>query len=85
MKISSYRIYFKIFKGIAIIGSKSGYTNLGRYWPNKGPQVTLYAPGCFLEPNSVNQIILIEFEGSSCVSKNDCYVEFIDYPIIDNL
>lgn len=46
--------------------------------------MTLYTPGCFLEPNSYNQIILIEFEGSSCGSMEDCYVEFIDYPIIDS-
>jgi beta-galactosidase len=75
----------KFTKGTAIVGTNNVFTNLGRYWPQKGPQVTLYTPGSFLAPYSVNQIILIEFEGSSCGSIEDCYVEFIDYPIIDSL
>ena len=50
-----------------------------------GPQVTLYTPGAFLKPNANNTIILIEFEGSACDNIGKCFVEFIDYPIIDNL
>lgn len=75
----------KFTKGIALIGSDEKFTNLGRYWPNKGPQVTLYTPGAFLKPNSNNQIVLIEFEGSECANESECYIEFIDYPIIDSL
>lgn len=72
-------------KGIAIVGSGDKFTNVGKYWPHMGPQVTLYTPGAFLRPNSYNQIILIEFESSLCDDTIQCFVEFIDYPIIDNL
>ena len=72
-------------KGVALIGSDVVFTNLGRYWPQTGPQVTLYTPGAFMKPNSYNDIVMIEFEGTSCTSAVDCYVEFIDYPIIDSL
>lgn len=75
----------KFTKGVALIGNGNKLSNLGRYWPNKGPQVTLYTPGAFLHKNSKNQIILIEFEGSLCEYDEDCYVEFLDYPVIDNL
>ena len=72
-----------MFKGVAIVGSDDRITNLGRYWPNYGPQVTLYTPSAFIEPNYQNNVVLIEFEGSKCSnSVADCYVEFIDYPII---
>lgn len=74
-----------IFKGIALVRSNDTLTNLGRYWPNTGPQVTLYTPGAFITPRSTNSIVLVEFEGSSCQSNSDCIVEFIDYPIIDSL
>ena len=59
-------------------------TNLGRYWPNMGPQVTLYTPGVFTEQGD-NVIMLFEVEGTTCDSFQTCQVEFIDYPIIDSL
>ena len=52
---------------------------------NNRPQVTLYTPGVFIQPDFDNYVILIEFEGSKCKNKSDCYVEFIDYPIIDSI
>ena len=59
-------------------------TNLGRYWPDAGPQLTLYTPGAFWSTTKNNAIILFDFEGSYCT--NDvCYLEFIDHPIIDSL
>ena len=69
---------------MALIGSKDKMTNLGRYWPVVGPQITLYASSYFLAPSSKNYVILIEFEGSSCSNFDKCNVNFIDYPIIDN-
>jgi beta-galactosidase len=84
--ISSFLKMDKFTKGVALIGAQGKKsTNLGRYWPATGPQVTLYTPGAFIEPNANNQIALIEFEGSSCANPIDCYVEFIDYPIIDSI
>ncbi len=68
-----------------MIRSKNKLTNLGRYWPNLGPQVTLYTPGVFTTPSATNNLILIEFEGSSCETSQNCLAEFIDYPIIDSI
>ena len=67
------------------MGSNDRISNLGRYWPNTGPQVTLYTPSPFVSKASKNSIVLVEFEGSSCQSSAECYVEFIDHPIIDNI
>jgi beta-galactosidase len=77
----------KFKKGIALIRSSKGQlTNLGRYWPYTGPQVTLYTPGIFMTPaQAINDLILIEFEGSMCNDDKYCLAQFIDYPIIDSL
>ena len=73
-------------KGSAFILTRQTTTNLGRYWPNTGPQVTLYTPGVFTEPNDSETIVmLLEMEGTSCDSIEVCEVELIDYPIIDSL
>ncbi|XP_055071324.1 beta-galactosidase-1-like protein [Misgurnus anguillicaudatus] len=36
--------------------------NLGRYWPQKGPQQTLYVPGPFLSATQPNNITVLELE-----------------------
>ncbi|XP_064462745.1 beta-galactosidase-like [Ornithodoros turicata] len=52
-------------KGVAFI---NGF-NLGRYWSARGPQVTLYLPGCFLRPHPhENNILLLEMEGMKLVN-----------------
>jgi hypothetical protein len=33
--------------------------NLGRYWPARGPQMSLYAPGELLRPGR-NELLLLE-------------------------
>ena len=66
-----------------MINNGTMLTNIGRYWPTAGPQVTLYVPGSFLSTSQTNFIILIDFEGSSCTDSN-CSVEFTDYPIINS-
>ena len=45
-------------KGVVYI---NGF-NLGRYW-KKGPQKTLYLPGCLLNTDKPNEIIVMEMEG----------------------
>lgn len=60
-------------------------TNLGRYWPHLGPQVTLYTPGVFTTQSATNTIVLIEFQGSACQDPTQCYVELLDYPILNGL
>lgn len=52
-------------KGVAFI---NGF-NLGRYWPVRGPQITLYVPKSVLLPYpQTNQIVLFEQEQGSSTS-----------------
>ena len=67
-----------------MVGSKEKVTNLGRYWPKVGPQITLYASSYFLAPSKKNYVTLIEFEGSACEKIENCKVEFIEQPMIDS-
>ncbi|XP_053570480.1 beta-galactosidase [Bombina bombina] len=56
--------------------------NLGRYWPARGPQVTLYVPRHILTTSAVNNITVLELENSPC-NTGKCVVEFVDKPILD--
>lgn len=38
--------------------------NLGRYWPTRGPQQTLYVPGPVLSATRPNVITVLELEGA---------------------
>ncbi|NXO38969.1 BGAL galactosidase, partial [Locustella ochotensis] len=40
--------------------------NLGRYWPARGPQLTLYVPGNVLVASAPNNITVLELERSPC-------------------
>lgn len=58
--------------------------NLGRYWPARGPQMTLFVPQHILVTSAPNTIIVLELERAPC---NDnypklCTVEFVDKPVI---
>lgn len=44
-------------KGVAFLNGH----NLGRYWPQTGPQVTLYVPGVFLKTGE-NELVVLELE-----------------------
>ena len=62
--------------------------NLGRYWPVKGPQITLFVPAGVLQPYPAdNKLILLELENAPCGATNEltgkCAVTFQDYPIIN--
>ncbi|KAM8967012.1 beta-galactosidase [Pelodytes ibericus] len=59
----------------------NGY-NLGRYWPARGPQVTLYVPVHLLTTSQVNNITILELERSPC-DAGKCVVEFVDTPILN--
>ncbi|KAI1304945.1 Beta-galactosidase [Halotydeus destructor] len=65
-------------KGVAYVNG----INLGRYWPDEGPQVTLYVPGVWLRPGSLNYITLFETEQAPCATVAACYVSFVDQPLI---
>jgi len=66
-------------KGVAYV---NGF-NLGRYWPAKGPQQTLYVPaGALLE--GPNRLLLLELEDSGC-AEGRCGVAFQDTPELNTL
>ncbi|XP_045618256.2 beta-galactosidase [Procambarus clarkii] len=46
---------------------------LGRYWPEIGPQVTLYVPSGILKTGS-NTLLVLEFEVSPCLLPDSCFV-----------
>ncbi|XP_068224951.1 beta-galactosidase-like [Palaemon carinicauda] len=55
--------------------------NLGRYWPEVGPQVTLYVPRGILKTGT-NSIYLLEQEVSPCALSSKCVVTLQDTPEI---
>ncbi|CAA98542.2 Beta-galactosidase [Caenorhabditis elegans] len=67
-------------KGIAIVNGR----NFGRYWPTKGPQMTLYIPAEFLKIGE-NSVMMVELEGAeeACTSTSSCIADFIDHPVFD--
>lgn len=59
--------------------------NLGRYWPVKGPQKTLYVPYTVFNTTDPanNEIIVFEIDKAPCSPPFDeCYVTFVDTPDI---
>lgn len=66
-------------KGVAFVNG----INLGRYWPKKGPQVTLYVPASFLLPfPSENTVLLFEMEEGPT---EDPQVKFHKRPVLNRL
>nr|WMP40581.1 beta-galactosidase [synthetic construct] len=70
-------------KGQAIVNN----FNIGRYWPNRGPQVTLYIPQpLFNKPPTANKIYLFELESSPCFessSQDKCSITLTDTPYLN--
>ncbi|XP_030301071.1 beta-galactosidase isoform X1 [Calypte anna] len=56
--------------------------NLGRYWPARGPQLTLFVPRNILVSSEPNNITVLELESSPC-STQACHIEFVDKPSIN--
>lgn len=58
--------------------------NLGRYWPARGPQMTLFVPQHILVTSAPNTIIALELERAPCSDNYPklCTVEFVDKPVI---
>ncbi|NP_001017547.1 beta-galactosidase precursor [Danio rerio] len=56
--------------------------NVGRYWPSRGPQITLFVPAHLLSTSVQNNITVLELEASPC-SSGSCMVEFTDTPILN--
>lgn len=58
--------------------------NLGRYWPARGPQMTLFVPQHILVTSGPNTIVVLELERAPCGDSppEPCAVEFVDKPVI---
>ncbi|XP_030589401.1 beta-galactosidase [Archocentrus centrarchus] len=56
--------------------------NVGRYWPTRGPQVTLFVPANILSTAAPNNVTILELEGAPC-SSGPCTVEFTTIPILN--
>ncbi|KAJ8288218.1 hypothetical protein COCON_G00008770 [Conger conger] len=56
--------------------------NLGRYWPSRGPQLTLYVPVHVLSTSAPNNVTVLELEGAPC-SQGACTVEFTCTPVLN--
>ncbi|XP_054339767.1 beta-galactosidase isoform X4 [Pongo pygmaeus] len=58
--------------------------NLGRYWPARGPQLTLFVPQHILMTSAPNTITMLELEQAPCSSDDPelCAVTFVDRPVI---
>ncbi|XP_076986010.1 beta-galactosidase isoform X2 [Tamandua tetradactyla] len=57
--------------------------NLGRYWPARGPQMTLFVPQHILMTSAPNTITVLELEHAPCGSDglDPCLVELVDKPV----
>ncbi|XP_054896968.1 beta-galactosidase [Poeciliopsis prolifica] len=56
--------------------------NLGRYWPARGPQVTLFVPASILSTAAPNNVTILELEADPC-SSQACTIEFTTTPILN--
>ncbi|MED6234651.1 Beta-galactosidase [Ataeniobius toweri] len=56
--------------------------NLGRYWPARGPQVTLFVPASILSTAAPNNVTVLELEADPCSSQS-CTVEFTASPVLN--
>uniref|UniRef100_A0A674EMZ0 Beta-galactosidase n=1 Tax=Salmo trutta TaxID=8032 RepID=A0A674EMZ0_SALTR len=56
--------------------------NLGRYWPARGPQITLYVPASILSTAAPNNVTVLELEGDPC-TPGPCTVEFANTPVLN--
>ncbi len=66
-------------KGIAFLNG----TNLGRYWPIAGPQITLYSPKHLFSKTQINNLVIFELEGYTCETLDECKVQFVKNHVIN--
>ena len=69
-------------KGIVFIND----FNIGRYWPVRPPQKTLYVPSSLLKSDGTpNTVVVFEQDSSPChpPDYSDCVVTFVDKPVFD--
>ncbi|XP_061684759.1 beta-galactosidase isoform X2 [Syngnathoides biaculeatus] len=56
--------------------------NLGRYWPSRGPQLTLFVPASILSTKAPNNVTVLELEAAPCLP-GPCAVEFTATPVLN--
>ncbi|KAI1304947.1 Beta-galactosidase [Halotydeus destructor] len=66
-------------KGVAFVNGN----HLGRYWPDEGPQVTLYVPHVWLKPKALNYIYVFETDHAPCHDKAKCFVSFTETHVLN--
>lgn len=76
--INQYFYLFIYFQGQVWI---NGF-NVGRYWPARGPQETLFVPANILSTAAPNNVTVLELEEAPC-SSEPCRVEFTATPILN--
>ncbi|XP_051674495.1 beta-galactosidase [Oryctolagus cuniculus] len=57
--------------------------NLGRYWPARGPQVTLFVPKHLLSTSTPNTITVLELERAPCGEHGPGAVQLVDRPVLN--
>ena len=58
--------------------------NLGRYWPEVGPQKNLFVPASILRSDQKpNTVVLLELDDAPCDYPENCFVEFVSTPNIN--
>ena len=58
--------------------------NLGRYWPDAGPQETLYVPASFLSAGQQgSRVVLFELDDAPCDIPLTCVIESVSVPILN--
>lgn len=67
-------------KGVAFLNGH----NLGRYWPQEGPQVTLYAPSSWFLGEELNYVALFETDYAPCMNSSmNCAVNWVVNHVIN--
>lgn len=75
MSVSSLICLFIFHQGQVWING----VNLGRYWPARGPQQTLYVPGPLLSTTLPSTITVLELEAAP----SHLRVFFMDRPLLN--
>lgn len=58
--------------------------NVGRYWPDAGPQETLFVPASILTiGQGGSRVVLLELDDAPCDILVSCFIESVSVPILN--
>ena len=58
--------------------------NVGRYWPDAGPQETLFVPATFQTAGQGgSRVVLLELDDAPCDILVTCFIESVSVPILN--